>query len=139
MLPAGHTIVGLDEHTGLVIDFETRKCKVHGISSVTLLREYNPKIHPAGKVFPLEELGEVRCPELLAEGIPAAAWEMVQNAVQVQDLDEAPAEVARLAEDRNQARFRKDWEFVDGLRQQIEVLGWTIQDTPEGQKIVRRS
>ena len=139
MLPAGHTIVGLDEHTGLVIDFETRKCKVHGISSVTLLRECNPEIHPAGKAFPVEELGEVRCPKLLEAGILAAAWEMGQNAEQVQDQDEAPAEVARLAEDRNQARFRKDWTFADGLHQQIEVLGSTIQDTPEGQKIVRRS
>lgn len=139
MLPAGNTIVGLDEHTGLVIDFEAGKCTVHGISSVTLLRECNPEIIPAGKVFPVEELGEVRWPRIHEEGIPAVAWEMVQHDVQVQDQEEAPAEVARLAEDRNRARLRKDWESADGLRQQIEALGWTIQDTQEGQKIVKQS
>jgi hypothetical protein len=138
-LPPGQTIVGLDEHTALIIDFEAGKCTVNGISSVTLLRECNPEILPAGAVFPVEELGEVHCPELPEEGIPAAAWEMVKNAVQAQGPDEMPAEVARLVEERQQARLRKDWEAADVLRQRIAVFGWKVQDTPEGQNIVRPS
>ncbi|HEX7540678.1 MAG TPA: hypothetical protein VF352_00990 [Anaerolineales bacterium] len=139
ILPPGHAILGLDEHTGLIIDFEAGKCTVNGISSVSLLRECNPEIYPAGSVFPVEELGEVHCPVLPEEGIPAAAWEMIKNAEMDQDPEDAPAEVARLAEERQQARLRKDWSAADILRQQIAVFGWTIQDTPEGQKIVRQS
>jgi hypothetical protein len=139
MLPAGHTIVGLDEHTGLIIDFESGKCTVSGIGSVTLLREYNPEIHPAGRVFPIEELGEVHCHEVPEEGIPTAAWEMVNNAAQAQGQDEMPTEIVHLAEERQQARLRKDWEAADVLRKQIAVFGWTVQDTPEGQKIFRQS
>jgi hypothetical protein len=139
LLPRGYTIVGLDEHTGLIIDLEVGKCTVNGISSVTLLRERNPEIFPAGSVFPVDELGDAYCPDSPEDGIPATAWEMVQNAVQVQSLDEEPAEVTHLAEERRQARLCKDWTTADDLRQKIAVLGWTVQDTPEGQKVVRQS
>jgi len=139
MLPPGHTMVGLDEHTGLIIDFEAGKCTVNGISSVTLLRECNPEIYPAGSVFPVDVLGDVYCPESPENGIPAAAWEMVKNAAQAQGPEEAPTEVTRLAEERQQARLRRDWAAADVLRQKIAVFGLTVQDTPEGQKIVRQS
>lgn len=139
MLPPGHTIVGLDEHTGLIIDFEAGMCSVHGINSVTLLRECNPEIYPAGSIFPVKELGDVNFPESPEDGIPAVAWKMIKNFAQVQGLENAPAEVVRLAEVRQQARLRKDWSTADFLRQQISVLGWTVQDTPEGQQIVRQS
>jgi hypothetical protein len=139
MLPPGHTIVGLDEYTSLSIDFETGMCTVNGISSVTLMRDCNPKIYPTGSVFPFEELGKVHYPDPLEDGISVATWGMVNNARQAQDPEEAPVAVLRLAEERQQARLRRDWEAADILRQQIAVLGWTIQDTSEGQKIVRQS
>lgn len=138
MLPSDHTVIGLDEHTGLIIDFEAGKCTVNGISSVTLLRECNPEIHPAGKVFPIDELGEVHWPGTPDEGIPAATWELVRNFGQTQVQDEVPARVIQLAEERMQARLRKDWAAADLLRRRIERYGWTIQDTSEGQKIVRQ-
>jgi hypothetical protein len=136
MLPTGHTVVGLDEHTGLIVDFDTGNCSVSGISSVTLLRECNLEIHPAGKVFPVKELGETHCPKKPGEGIPAAVWEMVRYSGLVNDLEEVPENVVQLAEQRIQARLHNDWDLSDALRQKIELLGWTISDTPEGQKIV---
>ena len=139
MLPPDHTIVGLDEHTGLSIDFEAGMCTVNGVSSVTLLRLYNPKIFPTGSVFPIEELGKVHYPDPLEAGISAATWGMIKTAGQTQDPEEVPVAVLRLAEERQQARLRRDWEVADVLRQQISVLGWTIQDTSEGQKIIRQS
>jgi hypothetical protein len=139
MLPAGHTVIGLDEHTGLIIDFESNKCIVSGISSVTLLRECNPVIHPAGKVFPIEELGKVHHPLVSESGIPGAVWEMVNIPVEIKNLKEVPEDVTRLVEERKQARQRKDWAEADLLRERIEILGWTIRDTAEGQKIVGQS
>jgi hypothetical protein len=138
MLPPGHTTVGLDEHTGIIIDFAAGKCTVSGVSSVTLLRACNPEIFPAGADFPVTELGQFRWPVNPETGISTRAWEMVKNAAQEPGL-EAPAEVLRLAEERQRARDRQDWTASDDLRQQMEMLGWTVQDSPEGQKIVRQS
>jgi len=139
LLPPGHTTVGLDEHTGLVFDFALGQCRVSGVSSVTLLRECNPKIYPAGATFSFAELGVHRLPAFPEEGIPASTWKMVVDAAApTQANGEIPAEVLRLADVRQQARIRKDWVTADGLRKQIEALGWRVEDTPAGPKLDRK-
>jgi len=139
LLPPGHTTVGLDEHTGLIFDFDLGQCRVNGVSSVTLLRECNPKIYPAGATFSFAELGEFHLPVLPEESIPASTWKMVMDAASLgQENEEIPAEVQRLAEARQQTRLRKDWAAADELRQQIERLGWRVDDTPDGLKLKRK-
>lgn len=138
LLPPGQTTLGLDEHTGIIIDFVTGICTVSGVSSVTLLRALNPIIFPAGAEFPISELGEFSIPENPKTGISARAWDMVIKAKQVSNPEHAPAEVVCLAEARQQARMEKDWANADVFRQKMASLGWLVQDTPEGQKIVRQ-
>ncbi len=48
-----------------------------------------------------------------------------------------PDEVQHLADERAQARANKDWAASDRLREQIQALGFTVEDTREGQKIVK--
>lgn len=134
-LPAGNTTVGLDEHTGLIIDFATGICTVSGVSSVTLLRECNPRIFPSGAGFPLAELGQLQVSD--ESRIRSEAWEMLANAAQVPGPEVAPEEVLFLAGKRQVARGKKEWARADEIRQEIAALGWTVQDTPEGQKLVR--
>jgi cysteinyl-tRNA synthetase len=31
-----------------------------------------------------------------------------------------------------------DWAASDSIREKIEARGWSVQDTPEGQKVVRQ-
>ena len=50
-----------------------------------------------------------------------------------------PAEVLRLVEERGQARARRDWMRADQLRDEIERLGWSVEDTPSGPRITRKS
>ncbi len=138
-LPPGHTTMGLDEHTGIIIDFAEKKCFVTGVSSVTLLRECNPEIFPAGAEFSFAELGEFHTPETLETGISRNAWEMVRKSPQNSFFERASIEVIGLVEKRQEARSKQDWAGADILRQRIAALGWIIQDTPDGQKIVRQS
>ncbi len=46
-----------------------------------------------------------------------------------------PAEILKLATEREQARRDKDFKKSDGLRSKINSLGYEIKDTPEGQKV----
>jgi cysteinyl-tRNA synthetase len=48
------------------------------------------------------------------------------------------AEVARLAEEREQARKRRDFATADRLRTQIATLGYVIEDTPRGPRLKRQ-
>ncbi len=48
---------------------------------------------------------------------------------------ELPADIQALADARVQARKDKDWKKSDELRDQLKALGYTVEDTKEGQKV----
>jgi cysteinyl-tRNA synthetase len=50
-----------------------------------------------------------------------------------------PAEVAQLAEQRENARRERNWKRSDEFRDQIFRLGWEVRDTKEGPKLTHRS
>jgi cysteinyl-tRNA synthetase len=120
----------------LIIDFSAEKCFVNGVSSVSLVRECDPEIYPAGAEFPLAELGQVHWPETPGVGISQAALDLIASAP-AETSEEAPPEVLLLLEERRQARERKDWAASDRLRGQIADLGWQVQDTSAEQVLVR--
>jgi len=135
-VPLSNETVGLDEHTGLVLDFETGLCEVSGVSSVSLVRQTNPEIYPSGSKFPLSELGEVVLPEPVEKDIPSHVWEMALNAPPLDD-DTPPDSVVALAEKRLGARSNRNWAESDKLRDEISALGWIVQDGKDGYKLVR--
>ncbi|KKR49217.1 MAG: Cysteine-tRNA ligase [Candidatus Magasanikbacteria bacterium GW2011_GWC2_40_17] len=49
---------------------------------------------------------------------------------------EIPLEIKKLMEERAEARKNKDWEKSDELRDKINQMGFTVDDTDEGQKII---
>jgi len=138
-LPAGHTVLGLDEHTGILMDFARRECQVVGVSSISLVRACNPAIHPSGTTFPFSEIGPLLDPPHPSLGIDPVAWEMVVNAPEPEaaNAETPPPAVIALAEARQSARQRKEWAASDDLRRQINDLGWNVQDTPQGWVLVR--
>ncbi len=135
-VPRENTTVGLDEHTGLIIDFEAGQCEVNGVSSVSLVRDCEPKMYAAGAKFQLKELGVINLPQPIESGISQKVWNMLVNAPPNDD-DKPSAEVMALAHQRQQARAAKMWAESDRIREQIMALGWNVQDAKEGQKIVR--
>ena len=51
--------------------------------------------------------------------------------------DEIPKEVTQIAEERQQARREKDFSKADFLREKLKEMGWSVEDTPSGQRISR--
>jgi cysteinyl-tRNA synthetase len=47
-----------------------------------------------------------------------------------------PGEVQRLVEERAEARRRRDWQRSDEIRNRLRELGWTVEDTPGGPRLV---
>jgi hypothetical protein len=138
LLPADHTTLGLDEHTGLILDFGSRKCRIFGVSSIHLVRECDSRVISEGTEFPLSELGPMLLPDPLDSGVSSDVWDMVIKAVPEDLPEEAPSpEVVSLAEERLLARNRKDWLTADALRRKITSLGWTVKDTPDGYDLAK--
>jgi cysteinyl-tRNA synthetase len=55
------------------------------------------------------------------------------------EQEEAPAEIASLAERRLAARKERDFEAADGLRREIENAGWEVRDEGEGFRLVPKA
>ena len=135
-VPSDHPILGLDEHTGLILDFETGLCEVSGVSSVSLVRERDSKMYASGSKFDVAELGAIQIPNPIEKNIPAQVWDMVVNAPPL-DNDQLSDEVIALAEQRLIARANKNWSESDRLRDAIAALGWTVQDGRGEYKLVK--
>ena len=136
LVPAENETIGLDEHTGLILDFETGLFEVNGVSSVSLVRECDPEMYASGSRFPLSELGNVTLPDPLNAGISAQAWDLVLNAPPL-EVDGPPENVIALAEQRSAARASKNWAESDRLRDELSAQGWTVQDGKDGYKLVK--
>ncbi len=132
LLPADVTVVGIDEHTALVVDLEGQTCRVMGRDGVTVLRGGEEERFTQGQTFPIGELGPFQRPEPQS-GIPPEVWKRVLAArSRVKVTPEPSSEVLALVEEREAARARRDWAAADALRQRIAALGWRVKDTPTG-------
>jgi hypothetical protein len=139
MLPPGTTILGLDELTAAVMDWNSGKCAVEGKGTITIRREGTEKTVAAGDAFPLDDLGDYHLPSGHF-GMEDAVWDEV-CAARSGGLDHpaAPAEVVSLLAERTKFRDHGDYAKADGVRAEIERRGWQVLDTPEGAKLRQRS
>ncbi|MBR4902711.1 MAG: hypothetical protein IKZ46_17355, partial [Victivallales bacterium] len=85
-------------------------------------------------------MDEIRCLGVNAKN----ALEAIKNidsvlAVFDPDQDDSvPAEIQKMAEDRQAARKAKDFATADALRKQLDELGWVVEDTPKGPRVKRK-
>ena len=136
ILPADVTVVGIDEHTSLVLDFKLGQCKVLGNGTVTVLGD-NEQVYATGSSFALDELGDWQLPDI--SEMPAAEIEMIQDAM-IEKAKRATVagpseEVVALAASRWAARSAKDWAKADELRDQLQALGWKVLDGKDGYEL----
>jgi cyanophycinase-like exopeptidase len=136
MLPAGHTVVGIDEHTGLLVDLVAGQCEVLGLGNVTVLKDGEKAVFSTGICPLIDILGLCRIPEP-GEGLPQEVLETViaaESTTEDKDHEEElpPLEVLALVEQRAQARNQQDWTAADALRERIKGMGWLVEDTVNG-------
>jgi hypothetical protein len=136
MLPAQTTVVGLDEHTALVVDLAGQACHVVGLGGVCLCRAGQEQRFEHGQTFPVRQLGSLQMPGPQA-GIPREVWESVRAAqAEAAHVSGPSPEVLALVQDREGARACQDWAKADVLRDRIAALGWEVRDTPRGVKVL---
>ncbi|MEI7644354.1 MAG: hypothetical protein WCJ55_08745 [Chloroflexales bacterium] len=130
LLPTGQTVVGIDEHTGLVLDLVAGRAEVLGRGGVTIMRGGVARVVPHKEGFDLGDLGPFHMIDA-REGLPAEVWaETKRRPRAVPVAPTVPDEVLALVEERQSARARRDWVAADVLRAQIAAVGWQVKDTP---------
>lgn len=130
-------IIGIDEHTALIFDFDDDCAQVMGNGSVTIINQNQEINYRSGEKFDLHSLGDYQIPELDFMVSDQIIRKMQSQRYEVQEVSpEIPGEILELLELRNSARQNKDWQKADALRSQIQNAGWEIQDTPDGTALI---
>ena len=65
-IPDDTFVLGIDEHTALVIDLDTRHATVHGRSSVTIRQGGHETVFRSGADVPIDELSNVATPHAMS-------------------------------------------------------------------------
>jgi hypothetical protein len=137
MLPPGALVVGIDEHTALILEPALEQFQVIGNGGVTLLNQQGERRFEPGSSHSMNELGGYQHPG--RPKIPREVWAQIETAQKRLQEASAPAEpphrVWELVEKRQAARKSRDWPTADSLRDQIAALGWQILDTPGGPQL----
>lgn len=138
LLPPGQIVIGIDENTGLVFDFQAACLHVVGQGNITIIKEGAQQKTPSGSALDLSELGRLQLEDPQA-GISLANWEAALEAEkQAAKAEQPDQEIIRLAEERVRARADQDWDLADQLRAKIERKGWSIQDQPDGYQLDKK-
>jgi cyanophycinase-like exopeptidase len=102
-LPDESFVLGVDEHTAVLLDLDAQTASVVGNGVMTIRRRGHSVVHPSGSLVPFAVLGEVRED---AAGPPAALPTPAQSADPTPtDRPAAPATSLRAAADQLSAEF----------------------------------
>ena len=131
------------------LDFNQGTLEQAGAQLETFRNVFRSPSEPVGDWAELEAAldDDFNTPEALAVLHGWRDHELLRRALGIFGLDsigereEAPADVAALAEQRREAREAKDFAGADRLRDEIAAAGWEVRDVAEapGYRLVRRS
>jgi cysteinyl-tRNA synthetase len=131
------------------LDYSDETLEQAGAQLETFRNVFRSPSEPVGDWADLEAAldDDFNTPEALAVMHGWRDHELLRRAFGIFGLEsigaaeEAPADVAELAERRRRARDEKDFSGADSLRDEIVAAGWEVRDVaePPGYRLVRRS
>jgi hypothetical protein len=144
-LPDDVFILGIDEHTALLLDIDAGSASVMGRGGVTVRRHGIETVYPNGSEIPISSLAQ-SAPAAVAP--PAAravpdvddatdlARRLHEMAGRMADLEaragSADGLIQALLDLRAEARGRGDYAAADAIRDRMASLGIEITDSPDG-------
>ena len=151
-MPTDTFILGVDEHTALMLDFDAGTAAVHGRGGVTIRTRGESRVIPTGETFDLKELqtvtttGPVERKRTRAADATAStdkrgdASSVARRLVALEKEQAQTRERERLVEPliqslleiRQLARERGDFGMADDIRKRLVALGVQISDSPSG-------
>lgn len=136
LLPSEVVIVGIDEHTGLIIDFVNQRCNVTGKGAIHLMINGKEEIYGKSEHFPIQRLGAFYWPQEVSS-LPAEFQAFVKKMpLQKEFVEHVPVEIDDLVKLREIARQQKNWPESDRIRDLLANKGWLITDTKDGPTIL---
>lgn len=162
-LPDGVAVLGIDEHTALIIDLETDSLSVHGRGSAYWIVNGDALILKKGSTRPMDDLRSHDVSKRVTMAAPAVGETVDELGVLAErasaggpDALDAIAQLTRravgggegridpsnlveaLLRVRDDARHRGQYEIADGVRAALVDAGVDVNDGPDGSTWVLR-
>jgi cyanophycinase-like exopeptidase len=144
-LPADVVVLGIDEHTGCILDLAAGTVEVMGSGGAHVLREGRIETFAAGAAFPLDLLrassdGATQWVAAAAPSFPLGDTAMSDVGEEQEGAAAADGGVASgfgdlveaLLAVRADLRAARQWAFADRIRDALAGAGVVVEDTPEG-------
>jgi len=128
MLPAGTGVLGIDEHTAAVIDFDARTLTVSGKGDVTWRKAGSHVVFHAGDTVSLDDLGAATVPVPVVAPVEAPEDTVSAAELAVRDARDQ-AMVAAIDQIRSAARAEGNYAIADGLRDALAAFGVAVRDS----------
>jgi hypothetical protein len=138
LLPLPATIVGIDEHTALIVEPAAGTGRAVGRGGVTLDRCGQTQRYERGDAFALRLLGAGDWAAVARDvppGLHQRARDLQQQQTAMPPSEALLPEVQELVARREEARGRRDWATADALRAELAERGYRLRDTPRGPDI----
>ena len=136
LLEPSTTVVGIDEHTALIINVNDKQCNVVGKGSVTIIPDQKKRRIFTNGPFPISELGTLSIAKEQPANYKSALPWITKLQSNTSPLIEPSKTVLDTCASREQARKTGDWALADSLRNQLQDMGWQVDDTREGYKLI---
>lgn len=140
LLPPETTIVGIDENSAIFVDPVAGTGEMLGEGGATIIRAGTERRLEGAAQFDLSILGPFDgngSDESIPAAVMHAATTAAAAAAPAGEPGEIPDGIRAIAEARDAARARHDWDEADALRDRLAALGWRVSDGPSGQMLER--
>jgi cyanophycinase-like exopeptidase len=147
-LPDNTYILGIDEHTALMVDIDAERAFVHGRGGVTIRRHGDSRMVAAGEGIALSELASTplspaaneQPAEPVVAGPDSNDGSLARRILELESRLDAVGKraamveplVQELIELRSTARSSGDYATADAIRDRLVDLGVEIVDSPDG-------
>ncbi len=141
-LPDDVFVLGIDEHTALVVDLDARVASVHGRGRVTVRREAVETVFGSGQNFPLDALGSGagRVAPTLSARAKGAESDLAARLVALEEKTTQLTQRAALVEPlvtellrlRADARAMGVYDVADQIRELLTGLDIEVTDEADG-------
>jgi cyanophycinase-like exopeptidase len=135
MLEDEPDILGIDEHTSIWLDMESRKAWVLGKGKIHLIRNKTEQQFGSGQMVPFfPENGYTPSIDPF-DGIRQSVWSRLEQVSHKPQDELVPDQLIEWFQQRELARKVGDYPQADSLRKKIEECNWKILDTADGSRL----
>lgn len=128
-LLATATVLGIDEHTSMLLDPAAVDGVVLGRRGITIVSDGIARRVVAGERIGFDALGGTA----VTRKVPREAHQEPAPA-----SVSPPPDIVELSVRRQEARRRGDWQIADEIRRRLGERGWTVADAPDGTRLSPR-